>query len=237
MKILSVLVCASAAALTGWAMTGECGTRWACDRLAALCAEWGGRCEALPAGSEVSGLYVEARSASVFAGPCHVNGEYDLQGRQALLGFRIEGGAWQGTDLSGVQLAAAVRSEENLAEGAPRSTTVWLDEDLEPERREAALGWLRATHGEDLGPIEVAGASAAVAVDGERFSVDVEGVCQLQGSLLADRSCCTMPESVWYQPVAAVSDVIVGQSEVCRFEGQPAWSYQQQNNVFVGRFD
>jgi hypothetical protein len=237
MKILYVLVLASAAAWGSWAVGGECGAGGLCGTLANLYAQWTGSCEAPTPGTEVSGYYVEARSASVFAGPCHVNGEYDLQGRQALLGFHIERGAWQGTDLSGVQLAAGVRSSENLAEGTPRETTVWLDPALAPARREAALGWLKAKHGDALGTIDVAAAGTELTVDGERFALDVAGVGRLAGSLLADRSCCSMPESVWYEPVASVHDAIVGQSEVCRVDAAPAWSYQQQNNVFVARFD
>ncbi len=198
------------------------------------------------AASPVTARYVEARSAAVFAGPCHVNGEYDSQGRDAVVGLRVDAGRWQGQDLAGVQLVACVSSPANLAEAAPRRTTLWLDAGLDPARREAAAGWLAATHGAALGEVELRAAPVAVRLEGEAYSIDVPGVCTLQGRLLPDRACCSMPEAVWYGPVLpGARDLVVGHSEVCSVAGGPvaggaanggpvAWTFQRQNNALAG---
>lgn len=191
-------------------------------------------CAAAP-DAPVSARYVEARSAAVFAGPCHVNGEYDSQGRDALVGLRVESGTWDGQDLAGVELVAAVGSDRNLAQGAPRRATLWVDAGGDGPRAAAAAAWLAATHGAALGAIELRTAEAVVEVDGERYRVEVPGVCQLQGELLADRACCSMPEALWYGPVLpAAGGLVVGHSEACRVEGPGAWTYQRQNNALVG---
>src|SRR5215210_2467387 len=75
----------------------------------------------LPAGSraEVNSLkgdYVEARTASVFAGACHYNGELTTTGRDALMAWRVEEGSWNGVDLAGVRAMAVVSADANLSE-------------------------------------------------------------------------------------------------------------------------
>jgi hypothetical protein len=188
------------------------------------------------ADTPVSARYVEVRSAAVFAGPCHVNGEYDSQGRDAVVGLRVVAGRWQGHDLAGVQLVACVSSPSNLAEAAPRRTTLWLDVGLDPARREAAAGWLAATHGAALGQVELREAAVEVRLDGEAYAIEVPGVCAVQGLLLPNRACCSMPEAVWYGPVLpGARDLVVGHSDACAVTGGPvAWTFQRQNNALAG---
>ena len=53
--------------------------------------------------SFVRGEYVEVRTASVFAGACHYNGELTTAGRDALMAWNVKSGAWRGVDLAGVR--------------------------------------------------------------------------------------------------------------------------------------
>src|SRR3954468_17969766 len=77
----------------------------------------------------VSGDYVEVRTASVFAGPCHFNGELTTTGRDALLAWHVTSGEWNGADLSGLRFVAVVSSEENLSvDGAARRSEIIIDE-------------------------------------------------------------------------------------------------------------
>ena len=197
------------------------------------------RADALAASATVHGDYIEARSAAVFAGACHVNGEYDLTGRQALLAFALDGGSHDGVDLSGVDVVVSVSSNANLAECGDRTSVAYLPADLDDAVADAAVAWLRDTHGEALGRLEAVPAAIEVSVDGDTFTVNVDGTAALTGTALEDRACCAMPENVWYEPLIATTDAVVGNSETCRFEGDgalDAWAYQNQNNAFVARF-
>ena len=50
---------------------------------------------AAPAASNhITGDYVEARTASVFAGACHYNGELTTTGREAELAWHVRATAW-----------------------------------------------------------------------------------------------------------------------------------------------
>src|SRR5271154_3653247 len=68
----------------------------------------------------LAGDYVEARTASVFAGACHVNGELMTTGRDAVM-------AWQFND--GVRVMAAVSSADNLSnQSAARRSEIVVDD-------------------------------------------------------------------------------------------------------------
>jgi hypothetical protein len=62
------------------------------------------------------GDYVEVRTASVFAGACHYNGEVVTTGRDAMMAWNVTSGKWQGVDLAGVRVLAIVSADANLGE-------------------------------------------------------------------------------------------------------------------------
>src|SRR5712691_975477 len=64
----------------------------------------------------IRGDYVEVRTASVFAGACHYNGEVTTTGRDALMAWNVKSGQWRGIDLAGVRVVAIVSAEVNLSE-------------------------------------------------------------------------------------------------------------------------
>src|SRR5947209_16947656 len=69
----------------------------------------------LPAGN-VSGNYMEARTADVFTGPCFANGEADINGKEAVLGWKINNGSWKGVNIAGLGVVAVIRSEHTLGD-------------------------------------------------------------------------------------------------------------------------
>ncbi|MBI2432219.1 MAG: hypothetical protein HYV26_05055, partial [Candidatus Hydrogenedentes bacterium] len=44
----------------------------------------------------ISGQYLEFRSCDVYTGPCFANGEMDLSGKEAILVWAVDRGAWNG---------------------------------------------------------------------------------------------------------------------------------------------
>ena len=187
----------------------------------------------------VTGHYVEARTASVFAGACHYNGEYTTDGREQLLAWQLTGGAEAGVSLAGVELVAVVSADRNLAEpGARRRSVVYLDEQLAPAVREAALAWLEREHGAVLGEVrKVKTGAVSVDCDGERYAVDALGLVRLEGEAMHDRACCSMPSNVWYGPEVALSERLVGHTEVFSVADPdvgPAFERRGENDAFLG---
>ena len=55
---------------------------------------------------QIQGDYVETRSADVYTGQCFANGEVNLVGNEAIMGWRIEQGEWNGVSLNGLAVVA-----------------------------------------------------------------------------------------------------------------------------------
>ena len=66
------------------------------------------------AGSPITGEYVEARTAEVFTGGCIMSSEAETIGRQAVMAWHINHGAFNGVALDGLNVIAAVAGDRNL---------------------------------------------------------------------------------------------------------------------------
>lgn len=97
-------------------------------------------CTANPAVS-IEGEYLEARTADVFTGPCFSNSEIWITGHQAVLAWKVKRGTWEGVDLSGLTVAAAVVGTTTLSKDDPsRARAVLIvDQAASPEQKEALI--------------------------------------------------------------------------------------------------
>jgi hypothetical protein len=185
-----------------------------------------------PVHGEAAGRYVEARTASVFAGACHYNSEYVTAGREAVLAWRF--------DADGQGLVAAVASSANLAEQKPRKSVIYVDRAMSAPARDEAVAWVRVYHADVLGDvIAVEVCDVDVSFEGERYSVRAGDRIRIEGAMLPDRACCSMPSDVWYEPMSKVDGRVVGNSS--RFEWNetrlaPKFTRSGHNDAFVGSF-
>src|SRR5579871_6793855 len=70
----------------------------------------------LAAAAQISGDYIETRSADVYTGQCFANGEVNLVGNEAILGWHVQQGSWNGVSLKGLSVVAAVRASGTLGD-------------------------------------------------------------------------------------------------------------------------
>jgi hypothetical protein len=198
-------------------------------------------CTAAAPALEPVGRYVEARTASVFAGACHYGGERTTAGREALMAWTIDAGSFGGVDLSGTCVAAVVSDDVNLDDASnARRSVVYLPQSVTPEQRDALTHWLSERAGDVLGEvraIEIAPLSVHIAP--ERYDARVPGRFDLVGDSLPDHACCKMPFAVWYEPLVALQRRLVGHDEVFTVD-EPrldrSWSLPGENAAFFGRF-
>lgn len=187
------------------------------------------------------GRYVEARTASVFAGACHYGSERMLDGREALLAWQFEAGSMGGVECAGLALAIAIADDENLADGgAARRSVVYVAAAATAEQRAALVTWLCREHAALVGDVRALRVvDLALHIDDEAFALRAPGVFTLAGDGLADRACCKMPFQVWYAPLVALEDPLVGHELEFALR-EPAlertWSRPGENAAFFGRF-
>src|SRR5260370_15732342 len=81
--------------------------------------------------AQITGKYIEARTADVYTGPCFANSEVNLTGQEAVLGWRVDKGVWGDVKLDGLSIVAVVRANSTLgdpyANPLPAKTALHLD--------------------------------------------------------------------------------------------------------------
>jgi hypothetical protein len=189
----------------------------------------------------VTGDYVEARSCSVFAGPCHFGSEYTTAGREAVMAWHVRQGAHSGQTLDGLTAVAAMAGDDNLAvAGVPRRTVFYVDERSTPAQREALVALLRGRTGADFGQVVAVRPAAITWENGaEGTRVHVARVASLEAAPMPDAACCRWPGERWYDPLAHTQSVHVGNAVVNRYDDSllnARWTHNGQNSVLFGDF-
>ncbi|HEU5239137.1 MAG TPA: DUF1326 domain-containing protein [Pyrinomonadaceae bacterium] len=188
----------------------------------------------------VKGDYVEVRTASVFAGACHFNGEVTTAGREAIMAWHFTSGAWNGTDLSGMRAIAVVSSDENLenATAAHRSEIV-LDASASHDQKVAMLNALKAKYADTLGQImSVRSAPITFKHEGKSYEV-ASAEAAINVEAMPNDLCCKQPNLVWYSPLVQLTGRKVGYTLKAAYSGHQvsdAWERDGENSAFYGSF-
>jgi hypothetical protein len=177
--------------------------------------------------ADVTGDYVEARSCSVFAGACHYGGEYDNEGRDAIMAWHFSAGEYRGVSLAGLSLVAVVKADRNLAEAGTQTTAVLYVPSNASVTQVDAMRTLSGLHVNKVVRTDV----AFERTKDDAFAVTVPQTVTLNVKALPDRACCLQPNLVWYQPLTPVQDRRVGLTEAAV---APDWSRHHENDAFYG---
>jgi hypothetical protein len=186
------------------------------------------------------GDYVEVRTASVFAGACHYNGEVVTTGRDAMMAWKVTSGKWQGVDLSGVRVIAIVSADANLAENnAARQSEIIIDSQASRTQALAMVNALKEKYAASLGRVvEVRTAPISFERNGRTYAVVTnEAAMNVEG--MPNDLCCRMPNLVWYAPLVGLENRKVGYTSNATYSGKvvgEAWSRSGENSAFYGTF-
>jgi hypothetical protein len=186
------------------------------------------------------GDYVEVRTASVFAGACHYNGEVVTTGRDAMMAWNVTSGSWQGVDLTGVRAMAIVTSDANLSdEKAARTTELIIDSQVSAAQSQAILNALKQKYAAALGNVVTVRNEAitfnrngrSYLVKADDATIDVEA--------MPNDLCCKMPNLVWYSPLVGLENRKVGYTVRAGYSGKAIstpWSRSGENSAYYGSF-
>ena len=154
----------------------------------------------------IKGDYVEARTASVFAGACHYNGEVMITGRDAVMAWNVTSGCFNGIDLTGVRAMAAVSSDANLAdESTPARCEIVVDPSATPMQASAMVGALRSRYPQLFAQCMDVRRIPVNFVHHERqYEVEARGFASLDIQGMPNDECCKQPNMVWYSPLVHV---------------------------------
>ncbi len=191
--------------------------------------------------TKIAGDYVEARTASVFAGACHFNGELVTTGNDALLAWNITAGTWKGTDLAGVRAMAAVTSATNLSdpEAAKKSELV-VDSSATSAQASAMADMLQSKLGATIGSFTTIRRAAIAFNHAERnYTVNCANFGSLAVQPMPNNECCSQPSLVWYTPLTPLEHRKVGFTENASYTAGTlgdSWQRADENSAFYGTF-
>jgi len=192
----------------------------------------------------VTGTYVEARTAEVFAGACVMNGEAATTGREALLAWKVDHGQVNGVTLDGLAVVAALASDNNLGiheiggESTPARAAIYVDSRANAAQRKALVAMVRSLSGnlissvvqETSAPISFVDSGHQITVSADTLKLSVEK------HLSHDASC---GNKQWFSPLTPVDQAEMGTTAANEFSG-PAlctkWSDPNKRSSFFGRF-
>jgi hypothetical protein len=193
----------------------------------------------------VSGTYVEARTAEVFAGGCIMNSEAETMGRQAVLAWRVDRGRVDGVALDGLSIVAALSGTHNLGMremGGESPTEVkalmYVDSRATAAQRDALVTMVRTAIG-DLALRVVDVQAVPIAFDRSAHAASVqagEATLQVEAHIHHDPSCGAMQ---WFRPLSRGAEAQVGLTRSQAFTGQALgtrWSQADKKSAFVGTF-
>jgi hypothetical protein len=191
--------------------------------------------------NNLRGDYVEARTASVFAGACHYNGELTTTGRDAVMAWNVSEGSWDGVKLAGVRAVAVVSSDANLSDThAARRSELVVDDSATDAQAAAFVAALKEKYADALGKIvSVRRAPVVFRHSDNSYAVGAPGTVALNVDAMPDNLCCRMPQLVWYEPLVPLSGRKVGYTKKATYLGGAvgdAWERAGENGAFYGSF-
>lgn len=208
--------------------------------------------------AQVQGDYVEARTADIYTGPCFANAEIYTTGHQAVMAWKVTEGTWNGVDLAGLAIAAAVRGSTTfgLDEPAKARAVLIVDESANPAQREALISMAKALGGDRLAQVESVRTSlinvfvedhqAAPSeesshhhVAAARASFWAPGLAEITTRPLDDGDHFCGNESVEYPPLSEGVNALPAYTLGNSFRGEgldTTWSDPNCRSSFVGHF-
>jgi hypothetical protein len=195
----------------------------------------------------IRGDYLETRSADVYTGQCFANGEVNLVGNQAILAWRVDNGSWDGVQLDGLTVAAAVRANATLgdpyANPYPAQAVLIVDDQASQQQRTALVSFAQHMGGELLRNVaQVIPAPMELVVNHQQH-----GVASLRAGRFAtiqtrsingkDHLCGN--EETFYPPLTSMAHSMpaVAMTDAYRGPGLGVeWESHGRRSAFVGTF-
>ncbi|HET9531019.1 MAG TPA: DUF1326 domain-containing protein [Blastocatellia bacterium] len=198
---------------------------------------------------QISGDYMETRSADVYTGPCVANGEMGLVGDQAILAWRVKKGAWEGVSLDGLSILGVVKANATLGDPYgnpyPAKAVLIVDEKATAEQQKALASFAREMGGELLRNV-VRVERAPITMDISHAEGHYSKARVMAGDLagietrsIGEKDHLCGNEETFYSPLAETDHAMPAVAELDRYTGPGlgvSWTVHGKRSAFVGSF-
>jgi hypothetical protein len=194
--------------------------------------------------STVNGSYVEARTAEVFTGGCIMNSEAETVGKQAVLAWKVDRGSFNGINIDGLSVVAAVSGDRNLGmtemggEKPTVRTAMFVDQRANAAQQIALVAMANELSKGLVGTIvQVTATPISFADHGSEINVSAGQVAlDVNKHMTHDPTCGAMQ---WFHPFATVDEAEMGVADRHLFTGSALgtkWSDPNKRSAFFGTF-
>jgi hypothetical protein len=198
---------------------------------------------------QISGEYIESRNADVWTGHCFAMSEVNLMGDQAIVGWRVSKGEWQGVNLEGLSVVGVAKASGTLgsqySNPFPAKAVLIVDEKATPEQREALKAFAQEMGGELLKNVvrtEAAPISLAIEFRGEHPSggkLKAGELASIIARSLTPKDTICGHEQTYYPPLTPTKHTMPVAASLDQFNGDGLgvkWTLREKRSAFVGHF-
>jgi hypothetical protein len=197
----------------------------------------------------INGNYIEARTADVYTGPCFANGEVEMNGREAVFGWKINNGSWHGVDVHGLGVVGVIRTEHTLGDVYnpvnPARAVLIVDSRADAEQALALRSFAQAQAGGlldhivkvDYAPIEFTIQNGNIHGGAAKLTAGSLATIQTRAMNATDHVCGN--EDVFYPPLAKLEHAMPAYALTDSFTGEglgETWNSPYRRSSFIGMF-
>jgi hypothetical protein len=197
----------------------------------------------------LSGNYMEARTADVYTGPCFANGEVEINGKEAVFGWKINNGAWKGVNLAGLGVVGVVRSQHTLGDihrpNNPAVAVLIVDSRATAQQRSALVAFAKSQAPDLLtnvvqvksAPIELVIENGNIHGGAARLTAGSLAEIATRGMTEADQHCGN--EDIYYPPLTKLEHAMPAYALENSYKGDgldDTWSVPFHRSSFIGTF-
>ncbi|HKD78966.1 MAG TPA: DUF1326 domain-containing protein [Candidatus Angelobacter sp.] len=197
---------------------------------------------------QISGQYVETRSADVYVGQCFANSEMNLSGQEAIVAWHIGNGSWDGVSLDGLTIVGAIKAQATLGDPYgkpyPAKSVLIVDKQATPEQRQALINFAQEMGGELLrhvvrvidAPIDMEVAEGQHSV---RARLQAGNVVTVETRAIGEKDHLCGNEDTFYQPLTQTTHAMAAVAMTDQYTGDDlndTWTLHDKRSAFVGTF-
>lgn len=199
------------------------------------------------AAQQISGDYLETRSADVYTGQCFANGEVNLVGNEAILAWHVRNGSWDGVPLQGLTVAAAVLANGTLGDPYenpyPAKAVLLVDDQASAQQRAALLSFAKHVGGDLLKDVaRVIPVQMEWIVNAEHHGAAMFRAGQfatVQTRPIGDKDHLCGNEVTYYPPLTQLAHSMPAVALTDMYSGPGlgvSWDLHGKRSAFVGAF-
>ncbi len=197
--------------------------------------------------AQISGQYLETRSADVYVGQCFANGEVGLTGEEAIVAWHIQEGKWDGVSLAGLTVVGAIKAQATLGDPYgkpyPAKSVLIVDQQATQQQRQALINFAQEMGGPLLQHVvrvvDTRIDMEVLQAHGGRARLQAGDFVTVETRAIGEKDHLCGNEDTFYQPLTATTHAMPAVAMTDEYRGTDlniSWTLHDKRSAFVGTF-